>query len=524
MNSLDDIFKAFCNYVDERIFPEENSGTYVAFVVDQAFIDDFCKIHSISESLLMSAVRESLRSYRRDCLYVKGILAIQLFAASKRVNDGYITDKNYRDRLSLVLNWYMYDLQDWMKKYQDDIWESFYDWCDRHYFQITKCERRTGTGRYVQYPVNQALRVFTDEDLMHIACCFVDKKISPGEDLQKIDFEKIIGKYDIQHNIQTKHGWLVIENSISDEDYYNQVYNYFLRWNGEYKEKIGKVNSVIKKGTEQLYLYLPDDFQFLEMRTANLILKKKFDLSSTSYATLAKDYSFKRNGVVLFKRDDVYDNYWQEVRFLEDKEKEGLVMCFYQKETAVDYRLRQSLIFHNKYIQIFRIQYGCNTRDFYTEARFYELHGGLKVGRQAYLQGATPTLKLERPTRLWIDGKAYGEGECEGEISLSHLAEGHHYIKIQDFKKLEFDILEPLVSMRVWMNDYYQWQIDKGQAMWDSCKCERGIVGLDFSSIPAHKTFVDIPPLKRWTNLLTYGKSYENETNVTLQIIKEVEL
>ena len=59
MDSLGDIFKAFCKFVDERIFPEENAGTYVAFVIDQTFIDEFCKIYSVKESMLMSAVHST---------------------------------------------------------------------------------------------------------------------------------------------------------------------------------------------------------------------------------------------------------------------------------------------------------------------------------------------------------------------------------------------------------------------------------------------------------------------------------
>ena len=200
MDSFADIFRTFCKFVDERIFPEENAGTYVAFVIDQSFIDEFCKIYTVKESFLMDAVRESLYSYKRDILFVKGMLAIQLYAASKRANDGYITEKNYRDRLSQVLDWDINDLQFWMQEYQEDIWKTLYDWCDNHYFQITKCQRKTGTGRYVQYPVNQALRVFTDEDLKYIATCFIRNNLSPGEDIQKRDFKKLIGKYDIMHS------------------------------------------------------------------------------------------------------------------------------------------------------------------------------------------------------------------------------------------------------------------------------------------------------------------------------------
>ena len=59
MESLGDIFRKFCKFVFERIFSEGNAGTYVAFVIDQSFIDEFCKTHSIKESVLMSAVRNS---------------------------------------------------------------------------------------------------------------------------------------------------------------------------------------------------------------------------------------------------------------------------------------------------------------------------------------------------------------------------------------------------------------------------------------------------------------------------------
>ena len=504
MSNQGDIFRTFCKYVDERIFPEENTGTYVAFVIDQAFIDEFCKIHSLTESNLMSAVRSSLYSYRRDHLYVKGILAIQLFAASKRANDGVITERNYRDRLSQVLHWDIDDLQSWMVDYQDFIWKSLYDWCDSHYFQITKCKRRTGTGRYVQYPVKQALRVFTEEDLKYIARCFVDCKLSPNEDIQKTDFKRIIGTRDILSNIQTNHGRLVIENSISSEDYYDQVFNYFLRWNGEYKIRRDKVNNVVSKNVEQLYLYLPDDFQCLELRNANLTLEKSFELESTTYETLSKNYSFKRNGVILFRRDDVYDNYWQEVRFLEGQE-EGLVICYQNKAPLVYCKLSSYLVYHNRFVQIFRIQYENKTKEFYGEKRLYELYGGLKIGRHTYLQGAAPTLRLYHPSIIWIDGKTYGKEDCKEDITLIHLPIGHHYIKIPGYKRLEFDVVKAAAEKGVWMNEYNKWRIDRADTLWEHCKYENGIVGLDFSSISQKNMNMDDPTLKRWANMLTYG-------------------
>jgi len=521
MNSLEDIFQNFCKYVDERIFSDENVGTYVAFVVDQAFIDEYCKIYSIKESLLMTAVRNSLYKSRRDSLYVKGILAIQLFAASKRANDGLITEKNYYDRLLQVLDWDINELRYWMKTYQEEAWEILYKWCDRHYFQITKCEKRIGPHRYVQYPINQALRVFTEEDLKYVALCFVEKKLSPAEDIQLKDFRRLVNVDDIRHNVKTHHGRLVVEKSITEHDYYNQVFNYFLRWNGEYKEKYGKTINVVKEGIEQLFLYMPDDFKHLELRTASLSLKKKIVLASITYEDFVKSYTFKRNGVILFKRDDVYDNYWQETRYLEGEE-EGILVSFIGYDNRYYYKLNNYPIYKTKYIRIYKICSDCNIADFYTSKRFYELYGGLKVGRHTYLYRAAPILKLEYLTKFWIDGNVYESNE--NNICLNSLSEGHHYIKIKDYKKIEINIVNHEYMASVWMNNYTRWQIDKSKNLWDNCMSEHGSVGLDFSNISQMQPVMDKPLLRRWGNLLTFRKSDKHETNIALRIIKQTEI
>ena len=95
-----DIFRTFCHYVDEHIFSKENMGSYVSFVVDQSFVDDFCKEHCTTENALMLSVRSNHRKNYYDHLDAKGIVAIQLFAASKRANSGGLTAKAYYARLS----------------------------------------------------------------------------------------------------------------------------------------------------------------------------------------------------------------------------------------------------------------------------------------------------------------------------------------------------------------------------------------------------------------------------------------
>ena len=118
-----DIFRSFCDYVDERIFSKENMGSYVALVVDQSFIDDFCKENNTTEVALMSSVRSNHRKNIYDHLDAKGIIAIQLFAASKRAYSGGLTPKAYYARLSQVVGLNEdYISKEWMPSHQDKIW------------------------------------------------------------------------------------------------------------------------------------------------------------------------------------------------------------------------------------------------------------------------------------------------------------------------------------------------------------------------------------------------------------------
>ena len=99
------LFSKFCEYVDKSIFSEENMGGVVAFVVHKNYLDRFCETTGTTERALMLAVKGSLwSSYLSPSLrQIKGILAIQLYAASKRANSNGMTAVNYRDRLVQVL-------------------------------------------------------------------------------------------------------------------------------------------------------------------------------------------------------------------------------------------------------------------------------------------------------------------------------------------------------------------------------------------------------------------------------------
>lgn len=524
MDNCGDIFRAFCKFVDERIFPDENAGTYVAFVVDQAFIDEFCHAYHIQESELMSDVRYSISPIHIDnlfkediVLYAKGIVAIQLYAASKRANSDGVTENNYRDRLAQVLlDWDIIELQCWMQEYQEDIWETLYDWCDKHYFQITKCRQRTGTGRYVQYPVSLALSVFTDEDLLYIAALFVEKGLSPDEDLQKDVFWKVIGTHRIKSYIGTPHGLRVLENSVDEEDYCDQIYNYFLRWDGEYKSS----NKAPKNEDEKLFLYVKGD-STIKLMNSKLVEKYSFSLSDNIYSSLLEHYSFKQRGVVLLKKDDVYDNYWQEVRNLEGDE-EGILISFKGFDLTCYYKLRDYLYKETSYVRIYKISHNDDTDDFYASKQPYEFVGGLKIGRNVYLQGATPILKLDHPTMLWIDGKPISVDSANKSLSFNQLGVGLHRIRIPGHRVIEIEIVEPSIRRCYWLNEYKKWWVSKKTPTWEPLKTDKGIVGLDFSVIPQDTdTFDDISVTSRWAMSQSFQKSYNRENNIAIKILTE---
>lgn len=512
---LTEIFKKFCKHVDETIFSEENVGSYVAFVVDKSFVVEFCNMYSIKENDLMKSVRCSL--HRRDILSIKGILAIQLYAASKRANSDGVTEKNYRERLSQVLDWDINDLQSWMKEYQENSWEYLYRWCDSHFFYITKCERKEYAGKYVQYPVKQALRVFTDEDLKYIAACFVDKNLQPGEDIQEKDFNRLIGHSSLIQYIVTNHGKAVLDNSISSDDYRTQIFNFYLRWNGEYKRRNSIRTQSATNESNDYVIYLKNDYSAIDVRKKTLSLVSSLDLNNNINLSLKSYYSFKREGMLLFKKDDIYDNMWQETRFLEEGEQ-GIAICLVGQCHHALTRSSHNLILEKGKIRIYHIKESLITKDLFTPKRFYILVGGLKVGRQIYLEGACPVLKLEHTSEIWIDGTLLKEKKLE--YSLNHLSKGIHTIKIPHFKKIEIEVQTPTLKSPVWLAENNKWHYDRKQYAWLSEMCDKGVVGLDFSQMSKAPNELTKSVLRRWSERILINKVSENETNIGIKIIK----
>ena len=515
------IFCRFCKFIDDRIFSEENYGSTVAFVVDKSLINEFCKKNEIREKDLMDAVFDNLYSYNRNISHIKGILAIQLYAASKRSNSGGITVRNYRDRLSQVLDWDMNDLQRWMEEHQENFWESFYSWCDSHFFFVAKCKRKTGAGRYVQYPILQSQCVFTEEDLKYIAYAFVDNNLQVGEDLSEREFWRNINKYSLLTYFRTKHARDVRENSRTDDDYLRQIFNYYLRWDGEYETGYNSSDKKQDIKEKDEFLYLTDNLGKLQFRHADLTLIKSVEISKLYYSTFSRIFPFKHKGMILFKKDDVYENYWQECRYLEEGE-EGIAVVFTKQCSHRITQRSELLLKMLANVAIYKVVDSLATHDLYTTKRFYSLEGGLKVGRSSYLLGAGPILKLTKKSRFWIDG-VMRESKNEEAFDLSGLGEGSHTVRFPNYKSLVFEMVLHEALHPKWLDNYNKWDLDLKSSCWDSVKKDKGIVGLDFSIIPQHvQGNAQGSVLQRWGRMQLFGTIQNNETNNAIKILSKI--
>ncbi len=504
------IFDKFCKHVDDTIFSMEYKGSVVAFVIDQGYINKFCKDYSVSEtSLLYDASRRINSYYASDIRHVKGHLAIQLYAVSKMADSDGLSAKNYRDRLADLLNIETTDLAVWLRENQDDYWKALYKWCDNNDFEIAKSFPNTGLPYgYVQYPIQQAERVLKEQDLKSIACYFVEENLTPDDDLTFRQFWSIISWRKVSIYC-TNRGRRIVSNFEYEKDVKKQIFNYFLRWNGEYVQAKQILN--VKEDCKQLYLN--EDFHTLEIRDDNLELIKSFTLNNLILSKLKEQYRVRRDGVLIFKPDDIYDGVWQETRYLE-KGQDGIAVVF----NASPYRYHfeeMNLLKRLSYLSIYKVQDTHNMEEYYDEQRNFWLEGGLKIKHNTYIRGAAPTFYYKGNGKYWIDN----EVQTSNQINLNFFTEGKHTIKVKNYKAIEINIVEPKNDPN-WLLKHNCWQLDRTNGYWRSHFGE-GIVGLDFSlytgtdyKIKEEKT------LNSWAK--TFCNIKTNSQNAALMTLKNI--
>lgn len=477
----DNIFTLFCKYVDETIFSDEKKGEVVAFIVDQTYINDFRKIYQVEEKDLLNAARLFLNRVTTNSRYARGMIAIQVFAATKRANSGGFTERNYNDRLVDLLFYDTGELQRWYSNYQDDMWRLFYAWCDSNNFQVSrKCYPFAGLGRYVQYPLQEARRVFTTEALLNFARAFVDNKLTPEDDFSYKTFWNLITWRELARYIDSENARRIFNDHEYRSDAKQQIYNLFLRWDGEYR--IAN-NSERKKrvSSDGNVLYLSQELDCVDIRDANNSLIASYPLASLKYGTLTNGnnhLAIRNKGVFFFKYDKDYQ-IWEETRFVESGEV-GIAMVF-PDSTPLAYGFRNcELLLQCPCVKLYRITEDTAPEFCFTERRTCYLEGGLKVGRNMYLVGGAPFLIRENMEPVRVDKEPIDNND--ERTCLNYLKAGTHVVSIPGRKSIRFELVEPVVENVEWNSKFAQWSINKKNILWQSSS-EGTVSGMDLSNI-----------------------------------------
>lgn len=477
----DNIFTLFCKYVDETIFSDEKKGEVVAFIVDQTYINDFCKVYHTSEPELLQNARRYIYQVTHSLLSARGIIALQVYAATKRANSDGITERNYNDRLVDLLFVDLSDLQRWYSNYQDDMWRMFYDWCDSNNFQVSrKCYPFAGLGRYVQYPLQEARRVFTTEALLNFARAFVDNKLTPEDDFSYNTFWELITWRELSGYVDSENARRIYIDREYRNDAKQQIYNFFLRWDGEYRiaNYSEKKRKVVSDGN---VLYLSQDLECVEIRNATGNLVATYPIVSLKYGMLTNGYNhlaIRNQGVFLFRFDKDYQ-IWEETRFVESGE-EGVAMVF-PDSTPLAYGFRNcELLLQCPRVKLYRITEDTAPEFCFTERRTCYMEGGLKVGRNMYLVGGAPFLIRENMEPVRVDKEPIDNSD--ERTSLNYLKAGTHVVSIPGRKSIRFELVEPGVENVEWNSKFAQWSINKKNILWQSSR-EGTVSGMDLSNI-----------------------------------------
>ena len=313
--------------------------------------------------------------------------------------------------------------------------------------------------------------------------------------------------------MHTPHGKRLIQNPEYVQDAYAQIFNHFLRWDGAYLNP--KQNRAGNIESEKSFLYLTGDYDHIDIKDINFKKLKRLKLSEIDIHDIQADYRFKRANLILFKRYENYNDYWEETRYLEDKE-DGIAIVFRSSAIYSTWDSSSRLFSHLKPVYktdeltVYRFSYSPTLATLYTERKFFSLIGGLKIGRMQYIVDVPPTLKVERESFFWIDGEQPQKRLINGELPLGFLDIGHHEIKFPNHKAIEFEIVNCSVSDHYWDSQYNKWTFNRNEHLWATIPhIESGVVGLDFSCIPMESASGDdnnIPILTRWAQAHLIGE------------------
>ncbi len=190
------IYAKFNQYIKDQFFKTESKGSQIVLSVDKQEIKAFCHENGISEQQLIEEFRRLFSENWDEALKDDnffGLIALQIYVAHQMGEIGRYSHQMYNPRLSDILkrdNKQTFYIELLYERYQDQLWLELKDWCKEKGFFIEIPTVGKYKGRYIQYPLSQAL--LNQNDLSKMPILFATLGIKPVNRIGFDNFRNLI--------------------------------------------------------------------------------------------------------------------------------------------------------------------------------------------------------------------------------------------------------------------------------------------------------------------------------------------
>lgn len=479
------VYSLFNDYIRERFFGSDKIGTNVVLSVDNHTINEFCDRNKISKINLEDEFKRVFSEDWSLALETEnffGLIAIQIYIAHSMAESEIYTKNEYNRRLSDFLRKdrdHAFYINILYERYQEHLWLKLKNWCQREGYYLEIPEKRKYKGRYIQYPLSQAL--LNQDDLDHLPILFVENGLKPSENLCLQDLQCIVKNNEPRE--LPKHYFKVKDRLIKEDNeelLYRQIFEHYCCWEGEIVE-------VIRRKVQ--YGYITDKFNnqiFLsKAKTEILVLNDQnvnIDINCSGlFQKISKYCRLSHKDLIFFIKDDYYED-WEASRYLAHG-RSNLILCnrgniIEQFVKRID-PLSLFTLKGNYTLIEFEIDKNFNPDSFWEryfskEKAPVSIQNGLKLDRKTWMHQAGPDLIFDRKVDAWLNGRKIEINDDNPKVMLRNCDEGIYIIRTSGSRS-KIEIKKPIITD---VECSSGWIINRKAAKWDPTNAQFHISGL----------------------------------------------
>lgn len=317
------------------------------------------------------------------------------------------------------------NVQMWYQSYQENLWKRVKDLFKKENRNLIIPEEKTGTGRYVQYPLKQ--RLVSGTSIIRYADRFIEFGLEQNSGITFDYFEK-----------------LVLKKS-EDKMIKRMVFSFYCMWDGRSYNEIYNRTKISNAQREQ---QAKDEFCIrLEPEIAIYINQKKIDFEKDEidykYLWKLDENKYLTHKGIVFIQDENYNDWLPLARNKAIDINEDVLLISQQQNVpkhiedfikngkAEIFEIgKYRLILLSSFAQEDFNEFGIKVK----QTPYLSLTGGLKIKRNTYYDFALPVIKLNesilgKTKAIFIDLKEY---PVENEIVKisDKLTAGKHFVKL----------------------------------------------------------------------------------------------